>query len=134
MVNEFTCTTTGAVPSSLAGFNDSKCEKSCVNSVDPLLFTCELSYVVLLRVSLPNEESDRESISSGYSLEDVKLPAGYVAVSLNISHIDFITRNISLELLITNASLLNGGEITCDDSSPTNIVMARCPVCGKFLT
>ena len=102
-------------------------------STDPLIFTCELSYAVVLRVVLPNNESHNyhESVSIGDTYESVNLSAGFTAVSLNISQNDAYTRNISLELSITNASFLNGGEIKCDDTTSTNEVMAGCPVCGK---
>ena len=105
-----------------------------MNSTDPLLFTCELNNVIGLRVILPN--GVQEVVSHGDNVnysESVILSVGFIAVSLNImSVIDKIKRNISLTLSIANASLLVGGEIICDDTTPRNKVMAGCPVCGKF--
>ena len=118
----------------MASFNDERCTKSCVKSTDPLLFTCELSNVLGLRVILPN--GVQEVISRGNSVnnpETVVLSDGFIAVSLNImSVMDKIERNVSLTLSIANASLLDGGKIICDDTTPRNKVMAGCPVCGKF--
>ena len=106
-----------------------------MKSTDPLLFTCELSNVIGLRVILPN--GVQEVISIGDNVNNPELIVivsdGFIAVSLNImSVIDKIARNVSLTLSITNASLLDGGEIICDDTTPWNKVMAGCPVCGKF--
>ena len=104
---------------------------SCVESTDPLFFTCELIHVFLLRVEFPN--GAQESISKGYNsgYQTVVLPAGFKVVSLHIVETDEYKRNISLTLLIVNASLLDGGEIICDDTT-NNKVMAGCQVCGKF--
>ena len=103
-----------------------------MDSTDPLLFTCELSDVAGLRVILPN--GTQEVISHGdRGPASVALPDGFIAVSLNImSVMDKIEINVSLTLSIANASLLDGGEIICDDTTPRNMVMAGCPVCGKF--
>ena len=116
----------------MASFNDSRCTNSCVKSTDPLLFTCELSNVIGLRFILPN--GAQEVLSHGDNNETVVLVSdGFIAVSLNImSVMDKIERNVSLTLSIANASLLDGGEIICDDTTPSNMVMAGCPVCGKF--
>ena len=121
--------TTDTASSSLTRFDGSKCEDNCVYSTDPLLFTCELNHVLLLRVKFPN--GYREAVSVGDTLQFVALPAGFSAVSLNISN-NACTRNITLKILIANASLLDGGEITCDDSESGNNVTAGCRLCGKF--
>ena len=126
--------TTDAGPSSLAYFNDSRCTKSCVKSTDLLLFTCELSNVIGLRVIFPNGVQEVISLGDNVNYpESVILSVGFTAVSLTImSVMDKIERNVSLTLSIANASLLDGGEIICDNTSSRNKVMAGCPVCGKF--
>ena len=101
-----------------------------MHSTEPLSFTCELINVFVLRIVLPN--GDGEPISVGDTASDVALPDGFSAESLNIVEIDGSTRNFFLKLSIANASLLDGGEIICDDTSSMNKVMAGCPVCGKF--
>ena len=129
MVNGLACTI-DAAPSSLAGFDNSRCKNGCVHSTEPLSFTCELINVFVLRIVLPN--GGLESLSIGDTASDVGLPDGFRAKSLNIVVIDGSTRSFSLKLSITNASLLDGREIICDDTTPRNKVMAGCPVCGKF--
>ena len=118
----------------MASFNDERCKNGCVYPTDPLLFTCELSNILGLRVILPN--GFQEIISLGDTVDiskNVALPDGFIAMSLNIMSVKDKTEiNVSLTLSIINASLLDGGEITCDDTTPSNMVMARCPVCGKF--
>ena len=131
---DFHVRSTDAAPSSLASFNDSRCTNSCVKSTDPLFLTCELSDIAGLRVILPN--GVQEIISIGDNVdnpESIVLPDGFIAVTLNImSVMDISERNVSLTLSIANAFLLDGGEIICDDTTPRNMVMAGCPVCGKF--
>ena len=131
MVNGLACTTDTA-SSSLARLDGLGCEDNCVNSTDPLLFTCELSNVILLRVVFPN--GYREPIAYEDTIHTVELPVGFSAVSLNISEkaIDEYKRNFSLTLSIANVSLLNGGEIVCDDTTSLNNVTAVCRLCGKF--
>ena len=98
---------------------------------DPLLFMCELKDVALLRVKLPTGEL--EHVSVGDTAADMALPAGYTAKVLNITEKEVQKRNIFLILLIANASLLDGHEITCSDTTPSNVVMAGCPLRGTFL-
>ena len=114
---------TDGVPSSVASFNDSRCVAGGVCSTDPLLFTCELYHVTGIRVRLPNGE--HESISLGDTAADIVLSAGYTATSVNITKIDEFLRNVHLTVYIVNASLLNGGEIMCDDHVGGD-VMAAC--------
>ena len=130
MVNGLACTTDTA-SSSLTKLDGSKCEDNCVYSTDPLLFTCELNGVYLLRVMFPNGYT--EPVGDGDTIHSVTLPAGFSAVSLNISKNKY-TSNITLKFLIANASLLDGGKIICDDSFPQsgNNVTAGCRLCGKF--
>ena len=113
----------------MAHFNDSRCVAGGVCPTDPLLFTCGLKEVSLLRVVLPT--GDHEYISLGDSAASVLgLPAGLTAESICISEVDEVTRNIFLALSIANASLLEGGEIKCYDSLQ-NRVMAGCPLQSK---
>ena len=121
--------TTDTASSSLTRLDGLKCEDNCVYSTDPLLFTCELNGVYLLRVEFPN--GYHESVADGDTERSVALPAGFSAVSLNISKNKYRS-DISLKLLIANASLLDGGEITCDDSESGNNLTAGCRLCGKF--
>ena len=60
----------------------------------------------------------------------VILPAGFTAESLVITKVNNHTRNITLTLSIVNASLLNGGQITCDNTY-NNRAMAGCPLAGE---
>ena len=115
----------------LAMFTDGRCEPEadgvCPN--DPLVFTCELNEVAVLRVIFPNGYS--EILSDGTSDEDdVVTPPGFTAVSFEATVIDASSRNFVLTLSIANASLLNGSNITCDDATPNNRVMAGCPLLG----
>ena len=115
----------------MAYFNDSRCAAGGVCSTDPLLFTCELNEVFILRVVLPH--GDQEVISLGDTAASVALPVGFTAEALNITNIDENKRKFSLTLYITNASLLNDGQMRCDNASPEIVtVMAGCPLLGKF--
>ena len=113
----------------VARFTNESCATGGVRPTDPLLFTCELYEAVLLRVILPS--GDQEIISLGDTAPDVVLPSGFTAVSLDITEIDNSRRNFNLTLSIANASLLNGGEITCDNTTERNTAKAGCPI-GKF--
>ena len=99
---------------------------------DPLLFTCELHDVSLLRIILPNGDQEVTSLGDdSQSKLAIRLPAGFDVVELSIIEINDLTRNIYLAFSITNASLLDDGMITCDDTSKIKL-MVGCPVCGKF--
>ena len=112
----------------MASFNDSRCSTIGVCSSDPILFTCELKEVILLRVVLPT--GDQEFISVGNIVSTIDLPAGFATVSLDMSEINECRRNISLTFSIAIASLLDYGYIRCDDTQK-NVVTARCPLLGK---
>ena len=114
----------------MAGFNDSRCVAGGVCPTDPLLFTCELNEVFLLRVVLPT--GDQEVTSVGDDAADVRLPAGFFANVLNITNTYDPTRNFFLVLTIVNATLLNGGEMRCDDTTQGSAIMAGCPLLGQF--
>ena len=101
----------------MANFTNEVCANGGVKPSEPLLFTCEVYGVVLLRVVLPT--GDQEIISVLDTAADVALPAGFTAVSLDIREIDESTRNITLSLSIDSAYLLNGGEV-------------KCPITGKL--
>ena len=114
----------------MASFTNEACATGGVNPTDPLLFTCEVNGVVLLRVLLPT--GDQETVSVGDTAADIALPTGFTAVSLNITKIDESRRNINVIISIANASLLGGGEITCDDTTSRNRANASCPIIGKL--
>ena len=113
----------------MASFRNESCATGGVNPTDPLLFTCEVYGVILLRIVLPTGE--QEIVSVGDTADDVSLPIGFIAVSLNIMEINESTRNFYLSISIANAFLLGGDEITCDDTTSKNAVKAGCPI-GKL--
>ena len=110
----------------MAYFTNEACTNGGVKPSDPLLFTCKVYGVAILRVVLPT--GDQEIISLGDTADDVALPVGFTAVSLDITEIDDSTRNLNLTLSIDSASRLEGGIITCDDTTPRNVAEARCPI------
>ena len=120
---------TDAAPSFMAYFNDSRCTAGGVCATDSLFFTCELNEVTVLRVVLPT--GNREHISLGDTADNILFPAGVTAVFLSIIETSGYTRNISLTLYISNASILDCGEIRCDDTTLKSVVMAGCPVHGR---
>ena len=122
----FTVTSAPAV----AYFTNEACVAGGVKPSDPLLFTCKVYGVVLLRVVLPT--GDQEIISVGDTAADVALPSGYNAMSLGITEIDDSTRNFHLTLSIDRASRLAGGEITCDDTTSRKQAKAGCSVICKL--
>ena len=93
---------------------------------DPLTFTCVINGAQSLQVELPNGHDDTVTLGNGP--EDVDLPDGFTAVALNITEIDSSARDFVLTLSIANASLLAGGEIICDDTTPDNVAMAGCSI------
>ena len=104
-----------------------------MNSTDPLLFTCELYNIFALRVVFPNGQFETVSVNDN-SLNR-RPPAGFseVSLSINTSVINELERNFSLTLSIVNASLLDGREIVCDNTTQRfNNITAGCRVCGKF--
>ena len=113
----------------VAHFSNNTCTPDGANPADPLLFTCKVYEVVLLRVVLPT--GDQEIISVGDTATDVALPDGFTVESLDIKEIDDFSRNFTLTLFITNASLLNDGGIMCDDTTTKKQAMAGCPT-GKL--
>ena len=115
----------------MATFTNEACATGGVNPTDPLLFTCEVNGVVLLRLVLPT--GDQEIVSVGDTAADLSLPTGYTAVSLDITEIDGSRRNFHLTIFIANASLLGGGEIICDNTTSRKAVKAGCPI-GKLFS
>jgi hypothetical protein len=118
---------------STAYFNNSRCAAGGVCATDPLLFTCQLNGVALLRVVLPT--GYHESMSIGDTADDVVLPSGFTAELLNIYYDDKNSaRNISLTLSVVNATLLACGKIRCENEDMGEIVVkAGCPLLGKLL-
>ena len=110
----------------VANFSNEECATSGVKPCESLLFTCEVYGVVLLRVELPT--GDQEIISVGDTEADVALPMGITAVSLDIIEINVATRHFKLTLSIDSASLLNGSEITCDNTTARKEAKAKCPI------
>ena len=116
--------------SAMAYFTNEACVTGGVRPSDPLLFTCKVYGVVLLRVVIPTGEMD--IISVGDTAADVALPTGFTAVSLDITEIDDSTRNFHLTLSFDRTSRLAGGEITCDDTTPKKEAKAGCSVICKL--
>ena len=112
----------------VASFSDPRCEADGVCPSDPLTFTCEINGAVLLRVVFPDDE--QAILSVGSDLDDVVLPDGFAINDLVIREVSG-GRDFVLTFSITSASLLNGGEIRCDDTFDANVAMAGCPILGK---
>ena len=110
----------------VANFLNEECETGGVKPFETLLFTCEIYGVVLLRVELPT--GDQEIISIGDTAADVALPMGITAVFLDIIEINDTARHFKLTLSIDCASLLNGGEITCDNTTAKKEAKAKCNI------
>ena len=109
----------------MANFSDARCTAGGVCPSDPLIFTCEVNDTVGMRVTLPTGEHEIISIGTNH----VVLPAGFTD-SLVIT-LNNYARSFSLTLSIENASLLNGGQISCDDIIPQNVAKAGCPLAGE---
>ena len=114
----------------VASFTNAACATGGVHPTDPLLFTCELYGTALLRLLLPT--GDMEVVSVGDTAADIALPTGFTAVSLDIAEVDESTRNFNITISISSASLLEGGEITCDDTTSRNQASASCPIISKL--
>ena len=112
--------------SAVASFINEECATGGVNQFDPLLFTCAVNGAILMRVVFPS--GDQEIISVGDTAASVDLPTGFTAVSLNVTEIDNTRRIFSIAISIASASLLEGGMIICDDTTPTNSAMDGCPI------
>ena len=118
------------VASAVARFTNAACATGGVNPTDPLLFICEVNGGVLLRLLLPT--GDQEIVSVEDTAADLPLPTGFTAVSLDITEINDFQRNFNLTISIATASLLGGGEITCDNTTSRNQASASCPIIGKL--
>ena len=125
------CSFTDATSSAVASFSDARCTARGVCPNDPLVFTCEVNNTGVLLVILPT--GYQEHISIGDRTNHVALPAGFKADSLVITPIDDLRRNFTLTLSIENASLLNGGLISCEDAYyyDGSRAMAGCPLAGE---
>ena len=112
----------------MANFINEACATGGVKPSEPLLFNCEVNGAVLLRVGLP---TGQEIISIGDTADTVALPTGFTAEFLNITEIDDSTRNFNLTLSIDRAFRLEGGNITCDNTTSVNTAMDECLI-GKL--
>ena len=110
----------------MASFSDGRCEADGVCPNDPLLFTCELSEINVLRLILPGQSP--VAYVAGVDPDTVNLHAGITVQSPDIP--DSAPGNFTLALSIENASLLAGNEIICDDGTDNNAAMAACPLLG----
>ena len=97
---------------------------------DPLLYTCELHEVYVLRVRLPTGHG--ETVALGDTASTVDLPDGFTAVFLNVTVLYNFTRSISLTIIISNSSLMDGGNIICDDTTGRNRVIVGCLIDSKL--
>ena len=114
----------------MASFSDDRCEADGVCSSDPLTFTCEINGANVLRVELPNGDSD--FVDDRSDPDEVDLPEGFTADSLVATSVDNSTNFVlTLTIIISSASLLDGGEIICEDVTDNIVVMAGCPILGK---
>ena len=111
-----------------AKFTNESCEADGVKPTDPLLFICKIYEAFLLRVQIPSNEIPQEIISFGDGVEDITLPTGFTAVSVDIAKIDMFTSNFSLTISIDRASRLEGGNITCDDTTTRKRAIAGCEI------
>ena len=114
----------------MASFSDTSCKVDGACPNDPLHFTCEVNEVSILRVVLPSGE--QETITVGDEVDRIPLPAGFTAVSLDITDIFGSIRNFVLTLSIASASLLAGGKIRCDDGSGNITATAGCVLVGEL--
>ena len=117
-----------ATSSAVASFSDARCTAGGVCPNDPLVYTCEVNSY-LMRIILPSGVQEVASI--GDTESDILFPsAGFNVYTFNVTPVDIFRRNYTPTLSIENASLLNGGQIICDDTE--NIVAnARCPLIGE---
>ena len=117
-----------------AGFNDQRCKDGGVCPTDPLLFTCNITDSIGTRVTATFSFGEMGTISliglTNNNVTEGVVPDGIHIQSYNVtgtSPYDYI-----LILSITNASLLNGGNVTCDSSIGVTD-MARCPITGELI-
>ena len=108
----------------MAKFTTEPCEAGGVKPSDPLLFICKIYGASFLRVQLPNNK--QEIVYLGQKVDDIILPTGFEAVSIDITEIDQSTRNFSLTISIDRASRLECGNITCDDTTSNKKATAGC--------
>ena len=122
-------TYTDAATLAEAGFNDTRCEDDgVVCPTDPLLFTCNITDTPSTRMTVAFSFSEMELISlTNNNVTQGVGPDGINIQSHNVTGegpYDYI-----LTLSIANASLLNGGMITCDSNIGVTD-RAGCPVAG----
>ena len=113
----------------MASFSDARCEADGVCLSDPLTITCEINGAGFMRVVLPN--GDNDIVDDRSDPDDVDLPEGFTVDSLVTTSADNTLTNFVLRLTISSASLLDGGEIRCEDFTGSDVAMAGCPILGK---
>ena len=116
----------------MAWFNDSRCVAGGVCPNDPLLFTCQLKDIIALRIVLPSGIEEVVSLSD--TPTDVNLPAGFTVASSVVSDVNENSILYKFTISIAKASLLDGGEIICDDITQRKVAVARCPLVSKLST
>jgi hypothetical protein len=75
----------------------------------------------------------QEVVSLSDTPTDVSLPAGFTVASLVVSDVNENSILYKLTISIANASLLDGGEIICDDIIHRKVAVARCPLVANAL-
>ena len=132
---EKVCALLDAATLAEASFNDPKCEGGgVVCPADSLLFTCNITDSIGTRATVAFSFGEMGTISliglTNNNVTEGVVPDGIHIQSYNVtgtSPYDYI-----LILSITNASLLNGGNVTCDSSIGVTD-MARCPITGELI-
>ena len=76
----------------------------------------------------------QEVVSLSVTTTDVSLPAGFTVASSVVSDVNGDSKMYKLTICIANASLLDGGDIICDDIKQRKVAVARCPLFGKLST
>ena len=99
---------------------------------DPLLFTCEVNEATssVIAVTFPSDVLITINLRSTGVVDGDDPPAGVTVFHNVATNVD--TVNYILSLAIENASLLNGGMITCDSTVIGYVDTAGCPVAGKY--
>lgn len=84
-----------------------------------------------LRVTVPSDDSTVELILTSSGTISGTPPAGIAVVYTNVTD-NVISLDYVMSLSIQDASLLSGGQISCDQGTPIGQVMERCPLAGEY--